>query len=221
MSLALVLALAAVFPALAEQSVSPGINQGYKNPDFRQWQARFERPGREVFDKRMQIVDALPLKAGSRVADLGAGTGLFARLFAARLGPKGKVYAIDISSNFVKAIVKDSRRRGLLNVTGIVNSPRSTGLAPGTVDLVFTSNTYHHFEYPASMLRSIHRSLVPGGLLVIIDFRKRKGVSSGWVMRHVRANKETVIAEVSRQGFELLEEKPVLRVNYFLLFKKR
>ncbi len=216
-----VCAVAGVLPVHAEQSVRPGINRAYQNPDFRLWQARFERPGREVFDKRRQIVDALGLRPGSRVADLGAGTGLFTRLFSARLGPTGKVYAIDISKNFIDAIVRDGRRRGLRNLVGIVNSATDTGLAPGTVDLVFTSNTYHHFEYPVSMLRSIHRSLRPRGRLVIIDFRRQKGVSSDWVMRHVRADRQTVINEVSAQGFRLLEEKPGLRDNYFLVFEKR
>jgi len=155
------------------------------------------------------------------VADIGAGTGLFTRLFATRVAPAGKVYAVDISSTFIENILRTCREQGLGNVEGIVNTPRDVTLPDASIDLAFMTDTYHHFEYPASMLASIRRALRTGGELVIIDFRRDSGVSPPWIMGHVRAGKDTVIREVQAAGLRFVEEKPVLRSNYFLVFKNR
>jgi len=215
----LLLAMAMPVPA-AEQNVAPGINRNYQDPDYEQWVTRFESPGREVYDQRQRIVDALKLASGMRVADIGAGTGLYTVLFAEKVGPQGKVYAVDISENFISNIVRRSEKQGLNNVEGIVNTQQDTKLKPGSVDLVFMSDTYHHFEYPRAMLRSIRQALKPGGRMAIIDFRKEPGVSSGWVISHVRADKQTVIKEVEAGGFRLTQEPGFLRDNYFLIFSK-
>jgi predicted methyltransferase len=70
------------------------------------------------------------------------------------------------------------------------------------------------------MLASIHTALRSGGRLIVIDFRKQPGKSSGWVMGHVRADSEKVIKEITSAGFVLIDEKPLLATNYFLEFRK-
>ncbi|MGD2137454.1 MAG: methyltransferase domain-containing protein [Gammaproteobacteria bacterium] len=203
-----------------EQSVRPGINKKYENPDWRQWVRTFENPRREVYAKRQVIVAASGVKPGMVVADIGAGTGLFTRLFAPKVAPTGKVYAVDISETFIENIMRTCSEQGLNNVEGIVNTSRETGLPADAIDLAFVTNTYHHFEYPQSMLASIRRALHRDGRLIVIDFRRDPRVSSPWIMGHVRAAKDTVIREIRAAGFRLLEDKPVLRSNYFLVFAK-
>ena len=195
----------------------PAINAPFRDPDFRQWVERFEREGREVYDKRNAIVEATGVKPGMAVADVGAGTGLFTLLFARRVYP-GPVYAVDVSRPFVENILRRAREAGLGNVQGVVNSQEDSGLAPASIDLAFVCDTYHHFEQPQPMLASLHRALRPGGSLVIVDFQRIPGTSSRWVLEHVRAGKETVIAEVTAQGFRLVEDRPLMRENYFLRF---
>jgi ubiquinone/menaquinone biosynthesis C-methylase UbiE len=216
------LGLAAAFPPAGaqEHSVYPGINRQYDHPAWSQWVSVFENEHREIYTRRDAIVDASGVKPGMVVADIGAGTGLFTRLFAARVAPGGKVYAVDISSNFVDNILRTCREQGLDNVQGIVDSDRSTGLAPNSIDLAFLSDTYHHFEYPASMLASIHAALRTGGRLVIVDFRRDPRVNPPWVLQHVRAGRDTVTHEVQAAGFRFVQEKPILRTNYFLVFEK-
>ncbi len=203
-----------------EQSVRPGINRYYQDPDWQQWVNTFERQGREVYDKRYAIVEASGVRPGMTVADIGAGTGLFTRLFAERVGPQGRVYAVDISRPFIENILRTARDQGLTNVEGIVNSDRDVSLPPASIDLAFVVDTYHHFEYPATMLASIRESLRPGGRLIVIDFRRHPSFSSRWVMGHVRAGRETVVDEITRAGFRLLDDKPLLRTNYYLVFSK-
>jgi predicted methyltransferase len=214
------LLLTAVITQAEERSVRPGINAYYEYPDWQQWVNTFERSGREVYDKRYAIIEATGVTAGMTVADIGAGTGLFTRLFAQRVGPYGRVYAVDISRPFVENIIRISREQGLDNIEGIVNNDRDTLLPPASIDLAFLVDTYHHFEYPASMLSSIHKALTPGGRLIIIDFRRDPQRSSSWVMGHVRAGKEQVIDEVTAAGFRLIDDKLLLRTNYYLVFSR-
>ena len=216
----LVLLLSFSSTQAGEPSVRPGVNRQYENPDWQQWVNTYERSGREVYDKRHAIVAACSLQPGMSVADIGAGTGLFTRLFAEAVTPTGTVYAVDISETFIENILRSSREQGLANVQGIVNTPSDAGLPDDSVDLAFIAATYHHFEYPAGMLASIQRALHRDGRLIIIDFRRDPRVSSPWVMGHVRGNKALVIEEVQAAGFRLVDDKPLLQTNYFLLFKK-
>ena len=204
----------------AEQNINPGINRHYHDASFERWVRTFERPGREVYDKRHDVVRALGLKPGMDVADVGAGTGFYSLLFAQTIGPRGKVYAVDITKDFIRNILRRADETGLKNIHGILSNQTETRLPPASVDLVFVCATYHHFEYPQTMLASMHRALRPGGQLVIIDFRKQAGVSSAWVMSHVRGNKQAVIKEVEQAGFKFHAESPVLKTNYFLRFEK-
>jgi predicted methyltransferase len=189
--------------------------------EYEQWVATFERPGREVYDRRAEIVAASGVKAGMHVADVGAGTGLFTRLFAQKVGAQGRVYAVDVSKVFVDNTLRTAREQRLGNVTGIVNDADDARLAPGSVDLVFVCDTYHHFDRPAPMLASLHRALRPGGTLVVIDFERIPGRSSAWVMGHVRADKQQATREIEAAGFRLVEDRPLLRDNYFLRFERR
>ena len=205
--------------AHAENGADPAINRPYAEPQYGEWVERFERPGRELYDRREEIVARLNLKPSMNVADIGAGTGLFTRLFARAVKP-GRVYAVDIAKNFVDTIVRDARTRGLTNIVGVVNDQTGAGLPKASIDLAFLADTYHHFEQPQAMLRSIHAALRPGGRLAVIDFKREPGRSSAWVMGHVRADQATVVKEIEAGGFKLVRDEDLLRENYFLVFSR-
>ena len=203
-----------------EQSVRPDINRHFVDPDWQRWVNTFERPGREVYDKRHAIVDASSLRPGMDVADIGAGTGLFTRLFATAVEPGGTVYAVDISETFIDNILRTCREQNLVNVTGIVNSQADAALPANSIDLAFIADTYHHFEYPRQMLASIHEALRNDGRVIIVDFRRDPRVSSRWVMGHVRGNKAQTIGEMQEASFRLVADRPLMLTNYFLEFVK-
>jgi ubiquinone/menaquinone biosynthesis C-methylase UbiE len=219
----LLLALLTLLPALAsaqESSVAPGINRYYQNPDYAQWQATFETEGREIFEQRHAIVKALAIKPGMVIADVGAGTGVLSLLFAQKVGAGGTVIAQDISPAFLRGIEERAKQAGLTQLRTLLGGEQDARLPANSVDLVFTSDTYHHFEYPQAMLTSLRAALKPGGRLIIIDYEKIPGRSSGWVMNHVRVDRETVIAEITAAGFVLDHTHTFLRENYFLEFRK-
>lgn len=220
MGLTLLVGLAPLAPG-QEKSVKPGINENFVNPDVAKYAKTFEGESREVYVNRDKIVEACELKPGMIVADVGAGTGLFTRLFAQAVGPKGQVYAVDIAPNFLEHIQKTSRAAKLTNVTPVLCNQDSVDLPPNSVDVVFTSDTYHHFEFPQRTLASIHRALKPGGRLIIVDFIRIAGESSDWVLNHVRAGQDVVEKEIIEAGFTVSErKKDLLKENYFVTFTK-
>jgi predicted methyltransferase len=204
-----------------EKSVKPGINDPFKSPDVKEYTKKFEGESREVFVKRKEIVAACKLKPGVVVADVGAGTGLFTRLLAAEVGPKGQVLAVDIAENFLNHIKKTCAEAGITNVETIKCSATSAELPENSVDVVFICDTYHHFEFPFRTMASIHKALKPEGRVVLIDFHRIKGKSSDFVMGHVRAGQDVFVKEIEESGFKRVhEEKGLLEENYFVIFEK-
>ena len=215
------LALVVSWPLLAqEKSVRPGINKPFENPDVKEYVGKFETESREIYTKRKEIVAACKLKPKMVVADVGAGTGLFTRLFAQEVGTEGKVYAVDIAPRFIEHVEKSCEKAGLKNVKGIVCTQTSTELPENAVDLVFICDTYHHFEFPTRTMASIHRALRPGGRLVLIDFHRIKGKTNEWTWNHVRAGQEVFVKEIESAGFKVVDEEKFLSENYSVRFEK-
>ena len=204
-----------------EQSVRPGINDSFETPDVQQFVERFEREGREVYDKRQELVAACQIENGMIVADVGAGTGLFTRLFAEAVGEKGKVYAVDISDEFIEKINRQSDEAETVNIEGIVCAADDAKLPPNTSDVVYICDTYHHFEFPFKTMASIYKALKPGGRVILIDFVREEGVSSDWILNHVRASQETVREEIESVGFRFVRERSdLLKENYWMVFER-
>jgi len=203
-----------------EKSVRPGVNKSYEKPGVDQFITKFEREGREVFDQREKIVKACGLKPGMVVADIGCGTGLFTRLFAKEVGPKGRVYAVDIMEKFLDHIEKTCREQKLGNVVGVHCTAKSSKLRPDSVDLVFICNVYHHFEFPLETMKTVHQALRPGGTVVMIDFERIEGKSPEWILGHVRAGKKEVTQELAQAGFVVASEETFMKDDYFLRLKK-
>jgi ubiquinone/menaquinone biosynthesis C-methylase UbiE/rhodanese-related sulfurtransferase len=209
-----------VFAVAQEKSVRPGINKPFSSPDVVAFVERFEREGREVYDFRQEIVDNCRLRPGMVVADIGAGTGLFTRMLAPRVGPTGQVYAVDISKDFVEHVTKSCQKNGWKHVKGVVCTATSAELPDNSIDLVFICDTYHHFEFPYRTIRSIRRALRPNGSIVLVEYHREKGKSTDWIMNHVRAGKETFQREIELAGFEVAEDKDFMVQSYWLRFRK-
>lgn len=204
-----------------EKSVKPGVNDSFRDPDVKEFVGKFEVESREVYSHRQQIVAACQIKPGETVADIGAGTGLFTRLFSEAVGPDGRVIAVDIAQKFLDHILTTSRSAGQRNIETLLAKADSTELPAASVDVAFICDTYHHFEFPLKTMASLHRALKPGGRVILVDFRRVAGKSSEWVMGHVRAGQEVFEAEVIQSGFQKdHEERDLLQENYLVVFRK-
>lgn len=217
------------FPATAQVTedpkVDPSINKPFKAPDINadEFAKRFEGESREVFREREKIAKALNLKVGERIADIGAGTGIFVGLFSREVGGTGKVYAVDIAPTLLDYIKARAKRENLTNVETVLGQDKTTNLKDGSIDVAFHSDTYHHFEYALTMNRDIARALSSTGRLFVLDFERIPGVSDEQRLNHVRAGKEVVIPEIESSGFTFVTEHdvPGLSENYLLEFRKK
>ena len=204
-----------------EQSVNPGINDTFRDPDPQEFLGKFEVESREVFARRREILAACQVQSGQIIADIGAGTGLFTRMFSETVGKDGQVFAVDISRKFLDHIQKTSREAGQRNIETVLCKADSTELPPDSVDVAFICDTYHHFEFPLKTMTSLYRAVRPGGRVILIDFHRVEGTSTDWVLKHVRAGQDVFEAEIVQTGFrKLREERELLRENYFVVFEK-
>ncbi len=225
MALLVVAACKSSPPPASPQSVKPGINKDFLDPalDPQKFIERFETESREIFTERAAVAAMVGLKPGQSMADIGAGTGLFTLPFAEAVGPKGRVYAVDIAPAFVERIEQLAAERGVRNVEGVVCAEDDARLPKDSIDVAFVCDTYHHFEYPVQTLASIHRALRRGGELVVVEFHRIEGVSREWCMSHVRAGQDVFVGEILAAGFERLaqDQLPGLKENYVVRFRKR
>jgi ubiquinone/menaquinone biosynthesis C-methylase UbiE len=204
------------------KKVDPQINAQFQEGRVKDFIKRFESNDREVFVKRREIADVLGLKPGMAVADIGAGTGLFTRLFADAVGPGGKVYAVDISKDFLEYIAAGARTRGQPQIETVRGTQETTNLPARSVDVAFLCNVYHHLENHEQILASIHRALRPGGLLVLVEFDRVEGKSATFVLKHVRASQTEFRREIEEAGFKplTLSQAPRLKENFITRFQK-
>lgn len=191
--------------------------------DVDQFVGIFESETREVALVREEIVAALGLREGETVADVGSGTGLFLGALCEAVGTSGEVIAVEISPRFGEHLQQRIADEGLSQARLVMCDERSSNLAPNSVDLIFVCDTYHHFDYPADTLASLHAALRDGGRLVIVEFERKPDISSDWILGHMRAGKDVFIDEISEAGFALAHEVwlPQFRLTYMLVFDRR
>jgi SAM-dependent methyltransferase len=198
------------------QPVAVRINGDYTDSDAKKWSKNFEHDGREVFDKRADIVAALALRDADIVADVGAGTGLFTLLFAEKVG---KVVAVDVQQYFLDHVAARAQALGLANITTQLADQRRTGLAAVSIDLAFLCDAYHHLELPRTYLADLRRAIRPGGRLVVIDYDRTRPGTGAWMKEHIRADPAELRREIEAAGFTLVDEPKLLRENFFWIFR--
>ena len=137
-------------------------------------------------------------EAGARVADVGAGTGVFSMLLSDAVGPDGVVYAEEVVDRFSRYIAERAEHDRRANVVSVLGTETSVGLPPRSIDLAFLCDVYHHFDKPAPMLASIRGALREGGELFLVDFIREPGHGPDWVFEHVRASEATVTRRESK-----------------------
>ena len=172
----------------------------------------YEGFGRDAWQQPERVVADLALAPGAHVADLGAGGGYFTFRLAHAVGPTGLVYAVDVDPDMVDFLAKQTAEQGLANVRPVLaaaDDPR----VPEPVDLVFTSNTYHHLENRVAYFSALRaRSLAPGGRVAIVEYRPE-------VTSHATA-RETVEQEMAAAGFRLEKSFDYLERQHFLVFER-
>lgn len=136
-----------------------------------------EAPDRAAWQKPEQIMDALNIAEGSRVADIGAGSGWFTIHLAQRVGPNGVVYAQDVQREMLDAIRRRVSREGLRNVVTRLGESTSPNLPAGELDAVLVVDTYPEVEVNdrVTFLQALTRALKPRGRIGIVNYKPGHG----------------------------------------------
>ncbi len=130
-----------------------------------------DRPEREQEEQPEKMLNALHLRTGMNVADIGAGTGYLSFRMAKRVTPGGKVYAVEIQQEMLDIIQKRMKERGVRNVVSVLGEITDPKLPPNSQDLIIMVDVYHEFDHPWEMTQSMIKSLKPGGRLVFVEYR--------------------------------------------------
>jgi ubiquinone/menaquinone biosynthesis C-methylase UbiE len=197
-----------------------GINDPYaEQSDATRWVAQFENDAREAKRKKAEILAQLEIQPGTRIADIGAGTGLYTLDFARQVGPKGLVYAVDVQDYFLKHIAKMAKKSRIKNVKTVRATHVDCGLAPDSIDLAFLMDTYHHIEHAREYMGCVKRALGANSRLVIVDYDPEKvsGDRGKWLKDHVRSTPEQTLRELGALGFRELNRYDYLEENFFFV----
>ncbi len=137
------------------------------------WQgaAWLEREEREQEERGSLLLKELRLQPGMVVADIGAGTGYYSRRIAPRVGPSGKVYAVDVQPQMVAMLEEVAKRPGLGNVIPVLGAPDDVRLPKESLDLAIMVDVYHELEFPYEVLASLVAAMKPGGRIVFVEYR--------------------------------------------------
>lgn len=178
------------------------------------WLVRSEREAEEQPDKAL---DALALRKGDVVADIGAGVGYFTWRMAERVGPAGKVYASDIQPGMLEQLKKNVAARGLANVVPVLGTEADPRLPAAALDLALLVDVYHEFSQPQKMLAAIRAALKPSGRLVLLEYRK-EDPTIPIRLQHKMTVKE-VRAEIEPEGFHFVTSLETLPRQHILIFR--
>jgi predicted methyltransferase len=180
---------------------------------------------RDEWQRPGEVMDALGLKPGHRVADIGCGLGYFTFRMAARVGTEGKVFAVDIDEEAIDKVRQRKQREKLDQVEPILGESADPRL-PNELDVVLIVDTYHEFRDYDRMMEAVFRALKPGGRLAIIDGEGPSGRPRAEYHRLHTIPADLVRKEVARHGFVFKESRPGFydaeygKRFYFLIFER-
>jgi putative heme-binding domain-containing protein len=178
----------------------------------------FDRPGRNEEERSDELIDALEIPAGATVADLGAGTGYFTPRLARKVGPTGKVLAVDIQKRMLELTEAAVNKAGLGNVDYVLATDTDPRLPEASLDMVFIAYSYHEFAEPEQTMGAVRRSLKPGGRVFVLEFAKESRTAPASSTH--KMSLDEIRREIEPLGFELDQMLDFLPMQHGLIFRK-
>lgn len=193
------------------------MHQLHQNP--KAYLAMLDDPKRDAYQQPHEVIQALQLKPGEVIADIGAGSGYFSFRLSRHVGDNGRVYALDTSPDMILHLNRRMRDLAIKNVITILCAPDDPLLPDASVDRFFICNTWHHIDQRPEYLQLLKRMLKPHGQIVMIDFKK--GKTPVGPPLEMRISREELVEEMERSSFRVTEEHKFLVYQYFLVFSAK
>jgi ubiquinone/menaquinone biosynthesis C-methylase UbiE len=213
------LVAAALASPVFAQAAAPAPEMQHRHRDPQAYIASLEDPARDQWQKPDAVIEALKIRTGEVVADIGAGSGYFTLRLARAVGERGRVYAVDISPDMIRHLNRRRRDEHLHNVVTVLADPDDPLLPEASVDRIVIVDTWHHVEDQAKYLQRLKRVLKPGGQVVHVDFQKRE-LPLGPPLE-TKIAREDLVRQMETAGFALAAEHTFLPFQYFLVFTLR
>ena len=199
-------------PAQQPQPQKPQ-HMEHKFDDPARYAKSFDDPARDAWQMPARVIEALELKSGAKVADIGAGTGYFSMRLAKV--PGVSVFAADIEPKMVEYLKQRAQKEHATNVTAVLAGQSNPNL-PEPVDVILVVDTYHHLPNRPAYFRELRKALRPGGRVAIVDFRKE---APDGPPAHFRFTPQQIQDEMKQAGYELQSSHDFLPRQHFLIFR--
>ena len=195
-------------PVLTQAQVSePDRTESHRVPadfmSFRgaQWLERAERVAEERPD---EVLETMSLEPGDVVADIGCGSGYYARRIAPHVAPAGRVYCVDIQPEMLDIMRDLAAQEGVDGVVPVLGTPADLNLPAGDVDWIILADVYHEMSDYEAMLAGMLASLAPGGRVALLEYRVEDGTGDHLKADHAMSVRQ-VLAEWLPAGFALVD----------------
>ena len=180
----------------------------------------FNKKAANPKNKPDQIIEAIALKHGQCIADIGSGGGYFSLRFAKIVGQEGKIYAVDANPDFLEFIKKSAKDEGLNNVIPTLASEDRLDLPEKSLDFIFMRNVTHHIPNRIKYFRNLKDFLKPDGKIIIIEYKKGKFFTFRGIFGH-DVPKEIITREMEEAGYLLKNEFDFLPEQHFTIYSKQ
>jgi len=167
--------------------------------------------------KAKEVVAALQLERGMRVADIGSGGGYFSFLLAEAVGTKGKVYMVDTDQKHLDFSMALAKEKGIENIKPVLASEDDPNLPDGKVDLIFMRSVCHHMKGRAGYFTALKRLLAKGGRVALIDYPLGPFLRFRWLKGHY-VESAVIRKEMLEAGFHLDESFGFIPRQWFMTF---
>jgi protein-L-isoaspartate O-methyltransferase len=178
-----------------------------------------ERPEREKEEEPARLIKLLKIQRGDAVADIGAGSGYHTFRISDLVGPKGKVYAVDIQKQMLALMYHRMKAERVKNIKLVRGTETDPKLPAGAIDLILMVDVYHEFDHPWEMTTELVKALKVGGRLVFVEF-KAEDLKVPIKEVH-KMTKAQVIKEMEPHPLRLAEVVSDLPWQHVIVFKKK
>lgn len=176
------------------------------------------RESRQREEDCEQLLEALQVKPGQVVCDMGCGNGFYSLKLAEMVGPEGQVIAVDIQSEMLGMLRSEMRKARVRNIKPLLGTPINPRLEPNSIDLVLMVDVYHEFSHPEHMLKAIRESLKAKGRVALVEFREEDPLVP--IKPLHKMSKAQIMKEFPANGFRLVEEYDKLPWQHLMFFER-
>jgi ubiquinone/menaquinone biosynthesis C-methylase UbiE len=174
------------------------------------------RATRDEEESPQELLDALQVKPGQTVADVGCGNGFYSLQLAQLVGPEGRVLAVDIQPEMLRLLKERAAEAGIDNIEPILSTPADPNLPADEVDLILLVDVYHEFSYPQRMLQAMRTSLSRDGRIVLAEYRMEDPAVPIKLLH--KMSKKQILREYGANGLRLVREYDDLPWQHLMFF---